>query len=87
MDIKMRLCFRDEGNNVNCYVATPSTMEGAVFIGSIPRKFLKVNPAREKQFQDLMSGCFSDMVKDLGGEDVIYEGAYPAPDHEKSGSA
>lgn len=83
-----RIVFRVEGINWNCYFAVLDTMEGAIFIGSIPMRFV-ANPTRKSQFMALMRDCFSDVMEQLTGERPKWpepEGV-AAPDHERSGTA
>lgn len=83
-----RLAFRIEGSNWNCYYAEPDTMEGAVFLGSIPMKFVE-NKKRKAEFMKLMRDCFSDVTEGILGvrPDWPNPGGHQGPENERSGNA
>lgn len=83
-----RLTFRVEGKSWNCYYSIYDTMEGGIFLGSIPMA-LVINPERKSQFMELMRECFSDVMEEASGVRPTWpdpEG-YEAPPHERSGNA
>lgn len=81
-----RLAFRVEGQNWNCYFAMEDSMEGSIFIGSIPFKFVE-RPDRKKQFENLMWECFSDVAEELFGARPVMTHRTYAPEHEKTKNA
>jgi hypothetical protein len=82
-----RLAMRHEGDNWNAYYATPDTMEGAVYLGSIAMRFVVGYPQRKEAFMDLMRDGVSDLIEEETGERPIWpNGEQPAPEHERSGN-
>jgi hypothetical protein len=82
-----RLAMRHEGENWNAYYATPDTMEGAVYLGSIAMRFVAGYPQRKAAFMDLMRDGVSDLIEEETGERPIWpNGEQPAPEHERSGN-
>jgi hypothetical protein len=83
-----RLALRVEGKVWNAYYAMPSTMEGAVWLGSIAMATVADNPERKEAFMDLMRGIVSEFLNDFYQQSVIWpDPPRPAPEHERSGSA
>lgn len=81
-----RLAMRHEGTNWNAYYAMPSTMEGAILLGSIAMRFVVGNPERHKAFMDLMREAVSDVIFDETGQRPTWpEGVQRAPEHERAG--
>lgn len=81
-----RLAFRMEGQNWNCYFALENNMNDAVFLGSIPLRFVE-NQKRKDAFENLMWECFSDLAEDLFGARPVKLHRSPAPEHEKTKNA
>ena len=82
-----RLAMRQEGGNWVAYYALSETMEGALFLGSIKRSMIMINPERKDAFMDLMRDCVSDIIEEETGIRPIWGGSKTAPEHERSGSA
>ena len=82
-----RLAFRVEGDNWNAYFAKVDTMEGAIFMGSIPMAFVIDKPERKQAFMDLMKGCFDDFIEGETGIAPTWDQPIRAPEHERTGSA
>lgn len=82
-----RLAFRVEGNNWNAYFAKPDTMDGAIFMGTIPMGFVTDNPERKRGFMDLMKACFDDFIQGSIGQRPEWSDLQRAPEHERSGHA
>ena len=82
-----RLAFRVEGDMWNAYFARLDTMEGAIFMGSIPLGFVSENEDRKQAFMELMKGCFDDAVEGKLGVRPTWSDPAQAPEHERSGHA
>ena len=78
--------MRAEGENWNAYFTSTETMEGAIYLGSI-RMMLATHPQIRDAFLDIMRQAMTIVLKDISGQDVVWEGEIPAPEHERSGSA
>lgn len=78
-----RLALRAEGKMWNAYFATMESMEGAVFLGSMPIVFAD-DPARRKQFMELMQGIVGDVIKKDLGLDVDKWVEGPAPEKDRT---
>lgn len=82
-----RLSLRVEGANWNAYWApSQTTMEGAVYLGSIKMGLVEREERRDA-FIILMRECFADEVEAHFGMRPKWKGLVAAPDHERSGSA
>lgn len=81
-----RLALRVEGTNWCAYYANPSTMEGAVFLGSIKLGLVQ-RPDRKQAFMDLMTAVLGDELEELLGERPEWTKPRPAPEAERSGTA
>lgn len=81
-----RLAMRHEGDYWRAYYALTDTMDGALLLGSI-RMTLVADPKRKNAFMDLMRDAVGDMLKQATGEEPSWNGAQPAPEHERSGNA
>jgi hypothetical protein len=82
-----RLAFRVEGTMWNAYYALPSSMEGALFLGSIRLQFVE-DAERKLVFMALMKEAVGDILEENTGERPQWpEGEEPAPEHERGGNA
>lgn len=81
-----RLAMRVEGDKWNAYYAMPDTLVGAIFLGSIPMKFVE-NNERRHAFISLMRDCVADIIEEVTGERPTWTGEIPAPEHERSGNS
>lgn len=79
-----RLAMRVEGKNWNAYYALPSTMQGALFIGSIPMVFISRKNGRREAFLNLMRECVADILEETTGQRPRFQGERPAPEHERT---
>ena len=52
----------------NAYYAQPSTMEGAILLGSIHLRFVLDDEKRKALFMDLMQEAVSDLIEEEVGE-------------------
>ena len=83
-----RIALREEGLNWNAYYALTETMEGAIFLGSIARRFIIDNPERRAAFIGLMREGVSDLIEERTGQRPTWpDGIQPAPEHERAGNA
>jgi len=79
-----RLAFREEGPIWAAYWAEPTTMDGAVFIGSIAMRCVR-DPQRKREFMTLMKVVVSDLLEETFGAEALWpEGEQPAPEHERA---
>lgn len=74
-----RLAFREEGDQWIAYFADDGTMQGALELGRIARRFVD-RPDRKHQFMDLMRDCFSDTVQSTTGIRPSWGGPEKAPE-------
>jgi hypothetical protein len=82
-----RLAMRVEGNFWNAYYAMPSTMDGAVLLGSIQMRFVQ-DITRRDLFMALMREAVADILEEITGERPVWPTRpQPAPESEKSGTA
>lgn len=82
-----RLALREEGKYWNAYFALPNTMEGAIWIGSIPLVVVMASKRRKEQFMALMMDVVSDLLEAKFGERPIWpDPPHPAPESERSRS-
>ncbi len=82
-----RLAMRQEGDLWVAYYAASSTMDKALFLGSIRLAFVKT-PEHKAAFMELMKAAVSDILKEATGTEVTWPyGARPAPEHERGGKA
>jgi hypothetical protein len=82
-----RLALRVEGKNWVAYWApAQTTMEGAVYLGSINMALVERGD-RKEAFIDLMRECFADEVEKKLKIRPIWKNPVAAPDHERSGEA
>lgn len=82
-----RLALRVEGDNWNAYFAKHNTMEGAIFMGSIPMAFVVDRPERKEQFMRLMKDCFDDFIEEQTGVRSKWDEPIAAPESERTGNA
>lgn len=77
-----RLCFREEGQYVNCYVAEVGTMEGAYLLGTLHLGAAK--KGHFERFKASMYAIMADMMADLfpGRTHGVTE--VDAPAHERT---
>ena len=82
-----RLAMREEGTLWVAYYALPTTMEGALFLGSIRMRFVQ-SPERKYKFIALMREAVGDIFEeDWGIRPEWPDGEQPAPEHERGGKA
>lgn len=81
-----RLAFRVEGDMWNAYYALPTTMDGALFLGSIRMVFVH-DADRKAAFMDMMRQAVSEILKGETGFSPIWPGPVVAPEHERGGKA
>ena len=81
-----RIAFREEGENWNAYFAPPSTMEGAIYLGSL-RMSLAQSPKLKKAFMQLMRDAFDVHSKQIFGTKAAWKEPVVAPDHERTRKA
>jgi len=82
--LPMRLAMRAEGDKWNAYVARASTMEGAVWIGSIAMKFVEDHEARRNTFLALMRDAMTDVIEETLGERPTWLEPAEVPEHERT---
>jgi hypothetical protein len=82
-----RLAMRHEGKFWNAYYAMPSTMEDAIFLGSIAMRFVE-QPDRKDAFLAMMREAVSDIIEETTGTRPSWpDGPQRAPESERSGHA
>lgn len=82
-----RLAMRVEEDLWCAYYALPSSMEGAIFLGSVRMQFVQ-DADRKAAFMELMKQAVSDIIEEATGERPAWpEGPQGAPEHERGGSA
>jgi len=81
-----RLAFRVEGDHINCYFASPDTMEDAQWIASVHRGLIEKHSHLWDEWKALMVAMFERHLKDMG---ITTQGwiAQPAPPHEEAGES
>ena len=67
----------------NAYWALPDTMDGAVFLGSIPLVAVKQNQQLKADFVEMTKAVVSTLVPSATWPDPYK----PAPEHERGGNA
>ncbi len=82
-----RLALRVEGDFWNAYIAAPESMEGAVFMGSIPMAFVANKPERKEAFMNLMKACFDDFIQENIGQLPTWGEPKVAPEKDRTGNA
>lgn len=78
-----RVAMRQEGANWNAYYAMTDTMEGAVFLGSLPMRFAE-NPKRKEAFLTLIRDCVADLIEEKIGQRPTWKEPVAAPEHERT---
>lgn len=79
-----RVAFREEGEWVNAYFASPETMEGAVLMASIRRTVLDADrPRAFDTFHALLRQSMTQMCVGIGAPPSSWK-VNQAPDHEKT---
>jgi hypothetical protein len=78
-----RIAMRVEGTNWNAYYALEETLDGAVFLGSLPMRFAE-KPVRKEAFLSLMRECLGDLMEELIGTRPEWKKPQPAPEHERT---
>jgi hypothetical protein len=82
-----RLAMRVEGNSWNAYWApSQTTMEGAVFLGSIHMAAAQHAEFRQA-FLALMQRAFGTLVEEWTGSPAEWDIPRPRSEHERSGEA
>jgi hypothetical protein len=79
-----RVAFRVDGNLWVAYWAMPDTMDGAVFLASIPAAAAQGD--MKHRFMNMAKDIAAHALKDIIGADVAWTDAL-APEHEKAGRA
>lgn len=82
-----RLAMRHEGAMWNAYYALTSSMDGAVFIGSIAMAAVVDNAGRTQAFMDMMRDIVADIIEEKTGVRPTWGGPEGAPEHERAGHA
>lgn len=82
-----RLAMRAEGTQWNAYYASTTTLDGAVFLGSIALAAITQNPDRRQAFMDMMKDIVSDIIEEKTGQRPSWKGQNRAPEHERAGRA
>jgi hypothetical protein len=82
-----RLAFREEGTLWVAYYALHDTMQGAIFLGSLPLAFVVRDPIRKDMFMDLMMEAVADILEDATGSRPVWGDPRTAPEHERGGNA
>lgn len=82
-----RIAMRREGKNWNAYYALPSSMEEAIFLGSICMAAIKDNPERKQAFMQMMREIVSDIIEAKTGTRPTWGGPTTAPEYERAGVA
>lgn len=81
-----RLALRTEHGMVNAYYASPDTMEGAQFLGSVAEGALQRHE-RKQAFLAFMRDVVSDLIEHTTGTRPTWpDGPRPAPEHERDRS-
>jgi hypothetical protein len=78
-----RIAIRHEGHMVNAYWAKPDTMEGALWLGSIPAAFAS-NEELFERFKGLMIDGAGSIIEDITGGEIENWAEKTAPEHERS---
>lgn len=83
-----RLAMRVEGDLWVAYFAEPSTMKGALFLGSIRMAFVQ-DRQRKETFMALMREAVGEILQDATGAKARWPepDGVPAPEHERGGSS
>jgi hypothetical protein len=81
-----RIAIREEGNNVNAYLAQPNTMDNALHLGSLTVQCARI-PGVFDGFVKLMQQATARLSQDVLGEKVSSFQIQQAPEHEKAGKA
>jgi hypothetical protein len=77
------LALRVEGDRWNAYAASLTTMEGSIFLGSVPIAAAQRSPEISQRFMELMQL----VVEDALGNVIGWSDPASAPESERSGSA
>ena len=81
-----RLAMRREGDCWCAYYAMPSTMLGAVFLGSIRIAAVTDNDERKAAFMLMMRSIVADILEEATGLRPTWpDDPKPAPDNERTG--
>ena len=84
---EIRLAIREEGQNVNAYLASMAGMDDAILIGSIRKALLRMRPELFEQFKALMTSAMTTLIEVGGAGKVLSYNEEPAPEHERAGHA
>jgi hypothetical protein len=77
-----RLAMRMEDDHWVAYYAQPNTMDKAVFIAAIHRRFVENTP-RKVAFMSLMKDAVGDFIQEVTGQRPLWDVETPAPEHER----
>jgi hypothetical protein len=78
-----RLALRGEAGRWNAYWALPNTMQGALFLGSIPLAAINAEPDLKEKFIELMRETVTALIPGATWPDP----PHAAPEHERGGNA
>ena len=81
-----RLALRVEGDWWVAYYALPTSMDGAIRLGSI-RMTLVQQKERKDQFIQMMTACVADALEMVVGQRPDFNEPKAAPEHERAGRA
>jgi hypothetical protein len=82
----MRLALREEGSLWVAYCAKADTMDDALFLGSIRRRFVD-NPVHKAIFMGLMQDAVGDLIEEASGQRPTWPyAAQAAPESERGGN-
>jgi hypothetical protein len=80
-----RIAIRAEGEFVNAYFASPTSMENAQLVASIRRAVCDADEAVFDAFKDLVRKVVSSLTKRVLGAEPIRMEEEAAPEHERAG--
>ena len=83
----MRLAFRKEGAFVNCYLASDTTMNDAVLLGSMRVTVCDAQPDVWDDWKTMMRRVLEFHIKSVLGITPEWSGEQRAPEHERAGEA
>jgi hypothetical protein len=79
----MRLALRAEGDKWNAYVTKQTTMDGAIWVGSIALRFIEHDEKRKDAFIALMTEALADIIEEMFGQKPTWT-QRAAPEHERT---
>ena len=84
-DQPFRLCFRHEGSMINCYIAPPDTMEGAILMSCMPKRVLDADRTIWEDWRALMKRVIVVICREVLETEPLEMIERPAPESERSG--